>query len=70
MSVKIVGDAILIRRSDTGVEKLLDQLEEDREEVQQTDIEEFEAEIDEAVYDLFDLTEEEREVVEDYFEVF
>jgi len=30
----------------------------------------LEAEIDDTVYDLFDLTEEEREVVEDYLDVF
>lgn len=61
---------ILIPRSDSSVEELLARFEEDREEVEQTDIEELEAEIDEAVYDLFDLTEDEREVVEDYIEVF
>lgn len=36
----------------------------------ETDVEELEAEIDEAVYDLFELTEEERDVVEEYLEVF
>jgi len=59
-----------IPRSDDGVVELLDRLEADREEVRQTDIEELEAERDRAVYDLFDLTEDEREVVEDYLEVF
>jgi len=39
------------------------------EEVRKTAIEDLEAEIDRAVYDLFDLTDEEREVVEDYLEV-
>lgn len=33
-------------------------------------IDEMEAEIDEAVYDLFDLTDEERQVIEEYSEVF
>jgi len=61
---------IPIPRSDDGVLELLDSLEADREEVRQTDIEALEAEIDQAVYDLFDLTEDEREVVEDYLEVF
>lgn len=41
-----------------------------RDEVAATSIEELEGEIDDAVYDLFDLTEDEREVVEDYLEVF
>jgi len=59
-----------IPRSDDGVAELLDRLEADRMEVKQTDIEALEAEIDRAVYDLFDLTEDEREVVDDYLEVF
>jgi hypothetical protein len=61
---------IPIPRSDDGVEELLSQLDDDREEVEETNIEELEADIDEAVYDLFDLSEDEREVVEDYLEVF
>ena len=55
---------------DDGVEEQLTRLAADREEVARTDIETLEAEIDRAVYDLFDLTDEEREVVEDYLEVF
>jgi len=61
---------IPIPQSDDGVEELLDRLEADKREVEQTDIDELEAEIDEAVYDLFDLTDEEREVIEEYLEVF
>ena len=61
---------IPIPRSDSGVEELLDRLDDDRTEVEQTNIDDLEAEIDDAVYDLFDLTEEERKVVEDYLEVF
>ena len=60
---------IPIPRSDDGVVELLECLEADRTEVEETDIAELEAEIDEAVYDLFDLTAEERAVVEDYLEV-
>lgn len=61
---------IPIPRSDDGVVELLERLEADRSEVEETDIAGLEAEIDEAVYDLFDLTEEERAVVENYLEVF
>jgi hypothetical protein len=61
---------IPIPRSDDGVVELLERLEADRAEVEETDIAELEAEIDDAVYDLFDLTAEERAVVEDYLEVF
>jgi hypothetical protein len=57
-------------RSDDDVVELLARFETDREEVRQTDIEALEADIDRAVYDLFDLTEDEREVVEDYLDVF
>jgi len=62
--------SIPIPRSREGVEQLLDSLEEDRKRVRETNIEELEAQIDEIVYDLFDLTQEEREVIEDYLEVF
>lgn len=61
---------IPIPRNDDGVEALLARLEADRAEVASTDIEALEAEIDEAVYDLFELTAEERQVIEDYLEVF
>jgi len=61
---------IPIPRSDDGVEELLSRLNDDRDEVAATNIDDIEAEIDDAVYDLFDLTENEREVVEDYLEVF
>ncbi len=61
---------IPIPRSDDGVEELLSRLNDDRDEVAATNIDDLEAEIDDAVYDLFDLTEDEREVVEDYLEVF
>lgn len=61
---------IPIPRSDDGVAALLATLADDRETVDETSIEELEAEIDEAVYDLFELTPEEREVVEEYLEVF
>ncbi|GAB3690424.1 hypothetical protein GCM10028857_26780 [Salinarchaeum chitinilyticum] len=57
-------------RSDDGVEELLQHLEADRKTVAETDAEALEAEIDEAVYDLFELTEDERDVVEEYLKVF
>ena len=62
--------ATLFSCSDDSVIELLDRLEADRDEVRQTDIEDLEADIDDAVYDLFDLTNDEREVVEDYLDVF
>jgi len=61
---------IPIPRREEGVEEFLSQLEADRKEVERTDIDALEAEIDSAVYDLFDLTEDERQVIEDYLEVF
>ena len=61
---------IPIPQSDNGVEQLLNRLEEDREEVKQTDIDELEAEIDEAIYDLFGLSEDERKIIEDYLKIF
>ena len=62
--------SIPVPRDDDGVRELLGALDDDRREVESTDIESLEAEIDEAVYDLFDLTDEEREVIEEYLEVF
>ena len=61
---------IPIPRTGAGVKELLDRLESDRRKVRQTDIDELEAEIDDAIYALFDLTEEEREVIENYLNVF
>ncbi|MFC4359300.1 Eco57I restriction-modification methylase domain-containing protein [Halobium salinum] len=61
---------IPIPESSTGVKQLIDALESDRRTVEETDIEELEAEIDQVVYDLFDLTQDERAVIEDYLEVF
>jgi hypothetical protein len=59
-----------IPRRDDGVEELLARLRDDREDVARTNVDALEAEIDRAVYDLFDLTDEEREVIENYLEVF
>ena len=61
---------IPIPRSDDGVAMLLSRLADDRATVAETSIEELEAEIDDAVYDLFELSDEEREVVKEYLEVF
>lgn len=53
-----------------GVSELMAALADDEETVAETDIEELEAAIDTAVYDLFELTENERAVIEEYLEVF
>jgi len=62
--------SIPIPRRDEDVRALLDALERDKETVEDTDISGLEAEIDEAVYEMFELTEEERGVIEDYLDVF
>ena len=62
--------SIPIPRTDDGVHELLSALDGDRGRVESTDIDALESEIDEAVYDLFDLDESEREVIEEYLEVF
>ncbi len=61
---------IAIPSRQSGVEELMAALEADQGTVAETDIEELEADIDAAVYDLFELTEEERAVIEEYLEVF
>lgn len=53
-----------------GVSSLFEQLEDDEAAVEETDIEALEAEIDECVYDLFDLDEEERDVIEEFLKIF
>ena len=59
----------LVPRSDDGVVELLDRLKANREEVERTDIEALEAEIDRAVYDPFGSTDGKCEVVEEYLKV-
>jgi len=61
---------IPIPQSQAGVSQLVDALKQDQQTVEETSIEELENEIDRIVYDLFDLTEEERGVIEDYLEIF
>jgi len=61
---------IPISQSRDGVDELVEALENDRQTVAETSIEDLEAEIDRTVYDLFDLTEDERDVIEEYLEVF
>lgn len=66
----VAEQTIPIPQSRAGVEQLIEELEDDRQTVEETSIEKLEAEIDQTVYDLFELTEDEREVIEDYLEVF
>jgi hypothetical protein len=61
---------IPIPRSDDGVSELLNRHEEDQDRVESISVEELEGEINELVFDLFELTEDERDVVENYLEVF
>ena len=62
--------SIAIPRRDEDVAALLAELDADRETVAETDTEALEAEIDEIVYDPFELTDEERQVIEDFLDVF
>lgn len=50
-------------------EELPDRLDADREAVERTDIRALEAEIDRAVYDLFESTDGERGAAEEYLDV-
>jgi hypothetical protein len=62
--------SIPIPRRDPDVAALLEELAADRQTVAETDIEALESEIDAIVYDLFEQPEEERQVLEDFLEVF
>ena len=45
-------------------------MSEDKQTIETTSIEKLEAQIDEAVYNLFELTDKERETIEEYLEIF
>lgn len=62
--------SIPIPRRNEDVTALLAELRDDEQTVAEMDIAELEAEIDRTVYDLFELSEDEREVVEEYLNVF
>lgn len=62
--------SIPIPRWDADVQALLSEWENDQATVEETDIETLEAEIDRVVYGLFNLTDDEREVIEEYLEIF
>jgi hypothetical protein len=61
---------IPIPQSREGVEQLMRALRSDQRRVEETDIDDLEADLDEVVYDLFDLSKNEREVIEEYLEIF
>jgi hypothetical protein len=67
---KYEEQTIPIPQSRDGVQQLIEALASDRQTVEETNINDLEAEIDQTVYGLFDLAEDEREVIEDYLEVF
>lgn len=53
-----------------GVERFLTVLNEDKQAIETTPIEKLETQIDEAVYDLFELTDKERKIIDKYMEIF
>ena len=61
---------IPIPRSDTGVETLLEALRSDEATVAETDVDELEALVNDVVYEMFGITAEEQDVIEDYLETF
>lgn len=61
---------IPIPQSEEGVRQLMDDLESDKESIETTSVEDIQADIDQTVYDLFDLTDDDQEVIENYLEVF
>jgi hypothetical protein len=61
---------IPIPRSDAGVETLLDALRSDKATVSGTDVDELEGLVNDVVYEMFGITPEEQDVIEDYLETF
>jgi hypothetical protein len=61
---------IPIPRSDDGVASLMEALRADENVVDETDLDEMEARVNKVVYDLFDISSEQQDVIEDYLETF
>lgn len=61
---------IPIPRSDSGVEELLDALQSDETTRAEIDIDELEKVLNGVVYDIFDITPEQQDVIEEYLETF
>lgn len=61
---------IPIPRSDAGVETLLEALRSDEATVAETDVDELEALVNDVVYEMFGITAEEQDVIEEYLEKF
>lgn len=61
---------IPIPRSNAGVQELLEQYQTDQDVVNSTDLAELEDRIDSLVYDLFSITDDEQDVIEEYLKVF
>lgn len=61
---------IPIPRKDSGVERLLAALRSDRSTVDGTDNDTLEEQVNDIVYDMFGITLEEQDVIEDYLKTF
>lgn len=61
---------IPIPKEKSDIETLCQELEEDKADFRKKSISELEAEIDEIVYNLFDISKEEQRVIEDYIQIF
>jgi type I restriction-modification system DNA methylase subunit len=61
---------IPIPQSEGGMKQLIERFESDQQVVEEANLEALEAEIDEMIYDLFGLSDDERSVVEEYTEIF
>jgi hypothetical protein len=62
--------SIPVPKSGDSVQRLLNKLEDDRNSLEQRSINELESEIDQEVYDLFDLSEDSQEILEKYLNIF
>jgi hypothetical protein len=61
---------IPIPRKDSGVERLLTALRSDKATVDETDNDALEERVNDIVYDMFGITPEEQDVIEEYLETF
>jgi hypothetical protein len=61
---------IPIPRSNQGVNNLLGRLNSDQEEFENTDLDQLEDRINDTIYDIYNITPEQQDIIEGYLETF
>lgn len=61
---------IPIPRQNAGVEQLLEEMQSDEDNVVETDTDALEDDVNDVVYEMFSITQDEQDVIEEYLETF